>query len=386
MANPVRVMRIIARMNVGGPAWQTSTLSTRMDPDRFTTLMVAGTVEPHETDYLQLRPVEDLPITFVPEMGREIRPRQDAVALRRLVRLMREFRPHLVHTHTAKAGTLGRIAAQLAGVPAVVHTFHGHLLYGNFSRLGTTGVVGVERTLARTTDVICSVGGRVRDELLDAGIGRPDQYEVVPPGVDLPPLPSQEEARADLDIPQGVPVVLMPARITEVKRPDRFVQMAMTVAGKVPDVHFVVAGDGPLRAHMEDLAAPLGERFRVLGWRGDIHRIYAACDVACLSSDNEGMPVALLEAGMAGRPAVVPLVGATDEVVDDGVTGFVVDPEAQALADALITVLTDDALAARMGEAAKARVESTFSADRLVEQTAQIYERVLRSKGLLRDA
>ncbi len=181
----IRVLRVIARMNVGGPALQVTALADGLDPERFEQRLLVGNVGEGEADYLDLR-APHVEATRVRGLGRSPDPTGDARALAALVREMREFRPHIVHTHTAKAGVLGRSAAVLARVPIRVHTFHGHLLHGYFSPRVTSAVTAVERAFADMTTRLVAVGRQVRDELLAAGIGRPDQYVVVPPGVALP--------------------------------------------------------------------------------------------------------------------------------------------------------------------------------------------------------
>src|SRR5437899_2872105 len=188
---------------------------------------------------------------------------------------MRRFRPHIVHTHTAKAGALGRVAAGVARVPATVHTFHGHLLHGYFSPAVTRAVVATERMLARRTTRLVAVGARVRDELVAAGIGRAEQYAVVPPGVDLGAVPTRDDARRALGLPLDDTIVGYVARLTPIKRPDRFVDVAERVAERHPEVRFVVAGEGPLLGKMKEQARRLGDRIRFVGWRSDVETVYA---------------------------------------------------------------------------------------------------------------
>src|SRR3954462_13391776 len=177
-------------MNVGGPALQVTGLVESMDASRFEHRLLTGSVGPGEADYISLR-APDLPHTVVHGLGRSPRALADAQALRELVEHIRRFRPHVVHTHTAKAGVLGRVAARACRVPIVVHTFHGHLLHGYFSPAVTRTVVLTERALAHASTRLVAVGSQVRDDLLAAGIGRPEQYAVVPPGIALPPGPSR---------------------------------------------------------------------------------------------------------------------------------------------------------------------------------------------------
>jgi glycosyltransferase involved in cell wall biosynthesis len=368
----IRVLRIIDRLNVGGPALQASVLAERLDPNRFEQLLLAGTIDPGEGDYVALR-APGLPVEEVPGLGRSPRPLDDAHALAQISTAIRRFRPHIVHTHKAKAGALGRPAAWTHRVAATVHTFHGHLLHGYFSPLKTRAVVAVERGLARPTTALVAVGSRVRDELLDAGIGRRNQYTVVPPGVDLGVLPEPGAARRALGLAPG-PVVAFVGRLTAVKRPERFVDVAIEVARSHPHVTFAIVGDGELGDDVRARARPLGPRMVFLGWRGDVETVYSASDVVVLTSDNEGMPVSLIEAAASGTPTVTTRVGSAPEVVADGVTGFVTDRDPHALATAVTRLLDDDALRTAMGRAAEQRANERFVADRLASDIADLYE------------
>ena len=363
-------------MNVGGPARQVVELARGLDPARFEQRLLVGHAGDGERDYLDLR-ASDVPRITVGGLGRAPKPADDLRALAAIAAEVRRFRPDIVHTHTAKAGVLGRLPAVLHRVPNRVHTFHGHLLHGYFSPAVTRSVVIVERLLASRTTALVAVGTQVRDELLAARIGRPDQYSVVPPGVSLGPVPSGADARATLDLPAGAVVVSAIGRLVAIKRPDRLVEVARRVLAAAPDVVFLVAGDGPERAAAESSGADLGGRLRFLGWRPDVEVVLAGSDVVVVTSDNEGMPVSLIEAGLAARPAVTTDVGSAREVVRDGETGFVVPPDVPALAAAIERLALDPALRARMGAAARAWTTAQFSAERLVADTAMLYERLL---------
>jgi glycosyltransferase involved in cell wall biosynthesis len=370
-------MRIIARMNVGGPALQVTGLVEGMHPDRFDQRLLVGSVGPGEADYVALRAPE-LPLTKIIGLGRSPRPLDDARALGALVREMRSFRPHIVHTHTAKAGVLGRTAAKITRVPALVHTFHGHLLHGYFSPTVTRAVVQTERLLARRTDRLVSVGAQVRDDLLAAGIGKPSQYAVVPPGIWRPPAPAREEARAALGLPSGVPVVVFVARLTAIKRPERFLEIARRLAAGHPEAVFAVVGEGDRLAELQT-AAPSNVRF--LGWRGDVENVYAASDLVVLTSDNEGMPVSLIEAALCGVPAVATDVGSVREVALDGRTGWLCPPDVDALTAAVDEALRSSMLSA-FGVAAREHATAAFGRERLVADTERLYEQLASEKGL----
>jgi glycosyltransferase involved in cell wall biosynthesis len=375
-AGTVRVLRVIARLNVGGPALQAAVLSRGLDPDRFEQRLVAGALGPREGDYVALR-APDLQVSYLPGLGRTPQPFDDLQALAGLVRTIRAFRPHIVHTHTAKAGVLGRLAARMCGVPATVHTFHGHLLNGYFSPLVSRGVVHVERIFARGTTRLVAVGDQVRQDLLAAGIGRPDQYEVVAPGVRLPPAPPRSVAFKQLGLPPDQRMVTFVARMTAVKRPDRFADMAAIVAARHPEALFVAVGDGELADDLAKQAARAGVPIRLLGWRAQMETVYAASDVVVLTSDNEGMPVSLIEAQAAGVPCVTTRVGSAPEVVADGETGFVTGPNPSELAQAVERLLEDECLRSSMGRAAARRAGARFGPERLASDMARIYEEVL---------
>jgi glycosyltransferase involved in cell wall biosynthesis len=375
----LRVMRVIARMNIGGPAVQVTALMRGLDPERFEQRLYTGSVGPDEADHVDSR-APDVPVFRLPALGRAVRPGDDLRALRELTIAMRVFRPHIVHTHTAKAGALGRVAAGLARVPARVHTYHGHLLHGYFSPRTTGMVVRAERWLARYTDRLVAVGGRVRDDLLAAGIGRAEQYAVVPPGTALPAPPPRAEARRRLGLPPNGPVVAYVGRVTRIKRPDRFLAVAREVRRAVPTVRFVVCGEG-------DLASTLASETRLdgalhpLGWRADIETVYAAADLVVLTSDNEGMPVSLIEAGQAGVAVVATDVGSVAEVVRDGETGLLAAPDIAALARHTVRLLNDARLRRQMGERARAWTVSRFGAERLVDDIHSLYAEIAVARG-----
>ena len=375
----MRVAHVIARMNVGGPAHQVAVLARTLPARGVDVGVFVGQVDEDEGDYLALR-APGLDVVPVAGLGRAPRPSDDALALGRLVKALRSWRPDVVHTHTAKAGALGRIAARLARVPVVVHGFHGHLLHGYFSPRVTSAVVRAERGMARLTTRLLAEGDRVRQDLLAAGIGKADQWVTMPPGISLPAGPGRGQARETLGLPTAVPVVTFVGRLTRIKRPDRLADVAIALGARVPDAHLLVVGDGELMSDLRQRLQPLGERALLLGWRSDIDVVYAAADAVVLTSDNEGMPYSLIEAALAERPVVSTAVGSVSEVVVDGRTGFLRPPDAGALATALERLLTDRALARAMGADAARRAARLFSEDRLVDDTVAVYDETLAAK------
>lgn len=369
---PIRILRVIARMNVGGPALQVSGLQRTLDREQFDSRLVTGLVSPGEEDYLSLR-APDVEAHVLRHLGRRVDPLSDVRALAVLRRHVMEFAPDIVHTHTAKAGVLGRVAAAMCDVPNTVHTFHGHLLQGYFSSGVTSALKTVERRLARRTSRLVAVGTQVRDDLLRAGIGTHDQFVVVPPGLTLPSPPSRSEARRALGLPQDAFIVGFTGRMTHIKRVDRMLQVARSLVARHDDILVIVTGEGPELPAAMASAAPLGDKVRFLGWRSDVEVVHAAADVALLTSDNEGMPVALIEAHMCGVPAVATDVGSVAEVVQHGATGLVVSTDFNELAEAVLTMYDDADLRRRYGARAREHAHQQFSLERLTADMSSLY-------------
>lgn len=385
---PVRVLRIITRLNIGGPAIHTILLTQGLDDAAFQSTLVAGTTAPHEGDFTAMARARGVRPIVVPELGREISATDDLVALARMVQIIRRQQPEVVHTHMAKAGTLGRLAARLCGVPLVVHTYHGHVFHGYFGPRKTRAFLAIERALAAMTDRIVVVGDSQRDEI--AGYGVAPRAKLVPIrlGLELEPFLTAErhrgELRRELGIPDTAPVVGIVARLVPIKAHEHFFQAARAVQASYPDTRLLVVGDGERRSELEATVARLGLRASThfLGWRRDLPRVYADMDVVALTSLNEGSPVVLIEALAAARPVVGTAVGGVPEVVIDNHTGLTVPPgEPAALSDAVLRLLRDRALADRLGMAGRAHVYPRYDAARLVQDMRLLYLRELAARG-----
>lgn len=382
MTDQPRIMRVITRLNIGGPARQALMLHRVLEERGMRCELISGPPQREEGAF----PAPTDRYTLLDSLRRETDFLSDARAIQALTRLMRSHQPDLVHTHTTTAGGLGRIAARRAKVPVTVHTFHGHVLSGYLSGPQTRALTAAERALAKRTDALISVSARVRDELLALGIGRPEQWRVVPLGLELDDLlagPADRGAsRAALGLPAGGAVVGIVGRLAAIKDHETFLEMAARLATGRPDVSFVVAGDGSLRESLETRARQLlGDRVRFLGWVTDLPVLYGALDVAVLTSRNEGTPVALIEAGAAARPVVATDVGGVAEVVLDGKTGYVVPPGDPEVLAARVGLLLDDAGTARsLGLAGRNWVRSRFGSGRLVEDLVALYGELLESR------
>ncbi len=371
---PIRVLRIVARMNVGGPAVEITGLMRGLDPERFDQRLLTGWCAVDEADFL-LTQAPDVPVSRIDGLGRAVRPWDDVRAVSRIVEQVRDYRPDVVHTHTAKAGAVGRLAAQLARTGAkVVHTHHGHLLHGYFGPVRRSAVVQAERTLSRMSDRLVAVGEQVRDDLLAAGIGRPEQYAVIRSGIELGPLPDRAAARRELGFPDDARIVALIGRLTRIKRPDRFADVVAILKESHPGTLFVVAGSGDQELALSRRVHAEGLPVTMLGWRSDIEQILAASDVLLLTSDNEGTPLSAIQAGLAGLPVVATRVGSVPEVVLHGQTGLVVPTESRALALAVGRLLDDRVLAAALGERARQHVSGTFCLPGFLAGHSALYE------------
>jgi glycosyltransferase involved in cell wall biosynthesis len=394
MSDPrVRVMRVIARLNIGGPAIQAITLTQRLNSLGYDTTLVRGTESAFEGTMDHLAVEQGVHPIRVAALRRDP-GLHDLVALIGLMRIIRRERPQIVHTHAAKAGTLGRIAALLVPArrrPVLVHTFHGHSLSGYFGSRRQRAFLTIERALAKRTHRLIAVSAEVRDELVALGVARTERFEVIDLGFDLSPfqVTDQErrrrraQLRAELGIPDDVYVITLIARLVPIKRVDRFLRLAGAFSDR-EDVRLVVVGDGDLRDRLRagEESVQLGPQLVWTGFRHDIPAVCFASDVVVLTSDNEGTPVSLIEAQAAGTPVVSTRVGGVATVVRDGVTGFVVEKgDESAFVQAVSQILDDPPLAARLGRAG-AQHAQRFALDALVDRIDGLYRRLLSERDL----
>ncbi len=426
----VRVARIITRLNVGGPSIQAVTLSERLNERGFETLLVHGQLGPGEGDMRYLLTDQNVAVRSVPALQRAVAPVRDIQALAQIYRLLRRFKPAIVHTHMAKAGTLGRLAAAAYNRSAgrgrrarVLHTYHGHVLEGYFSSAAARLFVQTERLLASATDAIVAIAPTVRDELLQRyHIGRPEQYPILPagsqpaafaalrasarqaarnapgfsaggagpyrivrPGFELSAFAAiddaaRQAARNALDIPAGAPVITTVGRLTAIKQHQLFLDTAALVTARHPTAVFLIVGDGELRSDLERAAADLNlsTRVRFLGWRRDLTTIYGATDVFLLTSRNEGTPVALIESLAAAVPGVSTNVGGVSDVIADADVSLLAPfGDARALAAHVSTLIEDPVRRHAMGERGRAHVLARYSLSRLVNDIDALYRELL---------
>lgn len=378
---------VITRLCKGGAQENTFQSVRLADTRRFDAELISGPTAGAEGSIEGAVAAAGINVLRVPDLVREPAPLKDLGAMRRLTRLFRERRYDIVHTHTSKAGFLGRLAARRAGVPVIVHTPHGNVFDGYFSPVSTRLFAAMERRAARWCDRIIELTPGGVDEHLQRNIGRPEQFRVIFSGIDLEPFAGararREETRRALGAGPADLLVGGVGRLEPVKGFTYFVDAARRVLEAVPEARFVLAGQGSLDAQLREQAGPLDGRFQFLGLRNDVPDVMAALDVFVLPSLNEGMGRVLLEAGAAGVARVAARVGGVPDIVRHGETGLLVPPrDAEAVAQAVVALAHDPARRKRLGEAARAHVVPEFGLDRMVMRIEALYEDVIREKRI----
>lgn len=394
-----RVARVITRLNIGGPSIQAIDLSRELTASGFETRLIHGHLAEGEGDMTSLLSLGDTGTVYIDDLVRPVSPLKDLRAFWRIYQALQQWQPDIVHTHMAKAGSLGRLAALVYNRTRgrktrarLIHTYHGHVFEGYFGSPTTRIFLFVERWLGRRTDALIAISPQVRLDLLDTyGVAREAQLRLIPLGFNLDrflALAAEERAhaRALLQVPAGAIVVSTVGRLTAIKQHSLFLEMAGRLARRSDRFHFLIVGDGELRGALERQVAELGieTRVRFLGWRGDLENIYGATDVFVLTSRNEGTPVALIEAMASGVASVSTDVGGVRDVVTGPRLGTLVPfGDAAALADAVGALADAPARRRDDGEAARASVRSRFHARRLVEDIRGLYWQLLANGGTM---
>jgi glycosyltransferase involved in cell wall biosynthesis len=362
----MRVLHVIARLNVGGTARYITQLANELPKHGIETFVATGFVQGAEVEDPSAQSID---LIRIPAMGRSIRPIKDHFARKQLEKIVKEVKPDIIHTHTFKAGYVIRLKQQ--AVP-VIHTFHGHLLDDpEFSGFKSKLIVALERKFAKKSAKLVTVGRRVADELLEQQIGTRDQFVNIPPGVVAISVTPKAQALKNLNLEDnGAPIVGWIARVTGVKNPMR----ALEVADALPDTRFVMAGGGDL---LEQIKAAASVNVSVIGW-ADAADLFGASDIILSTSENEGMPVALIEAQLAGKPVVATDVGSVSEVILNHETGIVTNKNAGSIASAVESLMLDKTTREEMGRLAIARAQALFSVDRMINAHIELYKSIVK--------
>jgi glycosyltransferase involved in cell wall biosynthesis len=373
---PIRVLHVVTRMNTGGVAVLIGNLMRDYDTSTFEFKLAAGVCDATEEDYLQAV-ARDIPAVKIASLQRAISPVRDLAAFFQIVRVIRQFKPDVIHTHTSKAGLLVRLAAVITYPKAKrVHTYHGHLLDGYFSKFKTSLLIKTESMLAKRTHRLIAMGNQVKRDLLDAGVGRNEQYNVLFPGLVAVEQIAKDKARVSLGLIQGDVYCLYVGRLTQIKRPDRLLDVFAELKNRKVEIRLLIAGEGEMLDYVKTRISNEGLSVELLGWQKDMSAIYSAADVLILCSDNEAVSLALIEGSQYGLPLVSTNVGSVQDILIDGSTGLLTDLNQTALADAVERLVSDAQLRKVMGQAGKARAEQCFSLERMVQDHGNIYRSI----------
>ena len=391
-----RVLRILNRLIIGGPALNATYLTKYMAPE-YETMLVIGGKDDHEQDATHLTDNLGIQPVVVPEMLRAISPSQDRAAYKKIKALIKDFKPDIVHTHAAKSGAIGRLAASACNVPVVVHTFHGHVFHSYFSKWKSNAFVNVERYLARKSSGIIAISDIQKKELADIyRICAADKIQIIPLGLDLDKFAQdQDRKRADFrakyDIAEDEVAVGIIGRIVPVKNHALFVAAAARMLQLTAQkIRFIIIGDGDMRPQLETEFKTAGVDYAYypqdkrhaqaicISWQTEMDVVLAGLDIVALTSHNEGTPVSLIEAQAASRPLVSTNVGGVADVVLDGRSGFITPPgEAEPFALALAKLADDAGMRTEFGITGRLHVKELFSYQRLVGDMKAYYQRLL---------
>lgn len=383
----IRVAHVITRLCKGGAQENTFHTVHLANRDRFDASLISGPTSGEEGNIEDVVRSAGVDILREPHLVRPVSPFEDTLTVARLARRFRRARPHIVHTHTSKAGILGRAAARIARVPIVVHTPHGNVFDGYFSPWKTRLFAAIERRAARWTDRIVELTPGGIEEHLALNIGRREQFVTIFSGIDLAPYDDarrrRSATRAALGASDGDFVVGAVGRLEPVKGFTYFMAAAQRIAAQAPRARFVHAGSGSQAEAIQGQRGALNGRMALLGLRDDVPALMAAFDALVVPSLNEGMGRVILEAGAAGTPVVASRVGGIPDVVRDGLTGLLVparDPEA--IADAILSLERDPERARAMGQAGRAHVAPAFGLERMVVRIEALYEELIEEKKI----
>ena len=372
-AERIKVVHIVTRMNTGGVAVLIGNLMKGLDPNKFDLTLITGSCDSTEEDYLE-KIATSIPFLKVESLQRAISPRQDFVTFIKLWKILRTIKPDIVHTHTSKAGLIGRTVSRFAAPSAKrVHTFHGHLLDGYFSPVKTKLITNLEGTLAKKTNALIALGNQVKNDLLEVGVGSESKFSVFFPGLKPAVINSKDDSKKNLEINPSLATCLFVGRLTQIKRPDRLLDAIAILKSKGVQFEFLIAGDGELSEYVSTRISKEELPVKTLGWVKDTSLAFSASDIMVLCSDNEAVSLVLIEGSQFGLPLVSTNVGSVSDVVIDHSTGYLTESTPEALADAIEKLVRDPQLRQMMGAAGKAHAERYFSLDRMIKDHSDLY-------------
>lgn len=377
----IKILWIITRLNVGGPAIQAINLTRELNNEEFETALVHGVVCKGELDITGFRGMDVEHRILLPELGRELHPVKDIGTVIKLIGIIRRERPDIIHTHTAKAGAVGRFAGAVCRVPVIIHTYHGHVFHGYFSPFKTALFKMIEKFLAAFTTKIITISPCEKNDIQRILRIDPEKIAVILLGFNLDKFVHcgekySGEFRKAIGAAPGAKIISIVGRITAIKNHKLFLETAKLLIEKRDDLFFAVVGGGELLEECERTTEQLGiaEKVVFAGWWEEVEKVYADTDVTVLTSINEGTPTCLIESLSAGVPVVATNVGGVADVVRNGETGFLVPPgDSSALASRILELIDNPPLREKMGRAGKDDMLKRYSEKRLVDDIVSMY-------------
>lgn len=364
----MKTLQVIARVNRGGTARWLEELVGGLRSNGHEVLLAAGYVQKGETEDQIFNELDGIRIE---NLGRSISILSDLKSIFEVRKILIDMKPDLINTHTAKAGLIGRLAAAsiLRNRPTIVHTYHGHLLYGYFPKWKSNVLILIEKFLASLSNVLIAAGDKVKSDLIESGIGKENQYFVARPGVEILRLEPRKLILTRMDIEDGAVIVGWLGRLAPIKRPDRVIE----IAKDLNDTIFLIGGDGELLSSLE---IDLPKNVRLLGWTRP-EEMWAISDIALLTSDNEAQPISLIEASLAGLPVVAENVGSVSEVVNSEETGLLVSNHVERI-QALKSLISSPELRNKMGAAGKKYCAEKFGPQQFLDSHLKAYETAIK--------
>lgn len=387
---PIKIINVLSRMNIGGPSVHAVLLTKYLNNEKYQSSIIYGTLSDGEGDMSYLIDDYDFEHQLITSLKREISLFDDLKAVLELYRLFRREKPQIVHTNLAKAGMVGRLAARLAGVPVILHTYHGHVFSGYFSPIKTSLYILIERYIALISSQIVVISEMVRKDIcFKYKIVSEKKVSVISLGFEfnkMEPINKYRGSfRKQFSIPDDAPVIGIVGRLTGIKNHDLFVDIASLLHQQDDQIHFLIIGDGELRAELESKVAAMeiSKNVHFTGWITETAKMYADLDIMLLTSKNEGTPVTVIEAMYYNIPAVSSNVGGLSDLIENEKTGFLVNSlVAEDYIPIILKLLESDQEQKKIGEAGHAFIADQFTIDRLIVDMENLYTKLLSKKGI----
>lgn len=383
----IKVLRVITRLNIGGVARHTVYLTSLINKDKYDPLLFSGKIEEHEEDMSFFATQYNVKPKYLKQLSRELNPKSDLKTLWELYKIIKKEKPDIVHTHTAKAGTLGRLAAWLARVPIIIHTFHGNVFKGYFGPRKTKFFIKIEQFLAKKSTKIIAISKSQKQELIDFRITRPSKIEVINLGFEfdniIPTIDDRGLFRKENNFPDEAILIGIVGRLAPIKNHMLYLDIAEQICIQHSNVYFPIVGDGELRAEIETeiKKRKLENRVKIVGFYQNLKKVYADLDLVILTSHNEGTPVALIEAMVCKKIVITTNVGGVKDFITNNETGFYIDSfDPKPFVEKINQWLDGKIDNERIGENANKKALKKFSAKRLVADIEALYQKLLSKK------